>query len=240
MHALREALKSEDHERSTYTILFSYVLDDLVWDELEEARIVMERKITGEKPFWAGFLWAVYPTRKFSSGTNSSTDQGVGLYLHWSKTGAKLIFSVYSDFEAYTALFEDIKKFGKVKNAKVMEVFRPYNIFDSNGYLTIPVIIEDDHNKLYKLSKEISKQAGKEVSLSFDIQELMKKLSIPGIGETMVVIYHELMWDLLDYFESQGIIQKPIVFTSPEKAGLRDISDLMFIVKQRLFPRFKK
>ena len=44
--------------------------------------------------------------------------------------------------------------------------------------------------------------------------------------------YHELMWDLMDHMESNGVIKKPIVFSEPEKAKQSDIADLVFIVRK--------
>jgi len=45
------------------------------------------------------------------------------------------------------------------------------------------------------------------------------------------ISYHELMWDLLDDLEKQGIIRKPIAFADPKKAQAKDIADLVFIVR---------
>ena len=232
VHALKEVLRSEGYEKSSFTILFSYVLDDLVWDEMEEAGRILERKITIEKPFWAGFLWAICPPREFSCGTNSSTNQGAGLYLNWSKIGRKLVFSVYSDRDAYSYLLEDILKHGKVKNEKAITVFKDYSIFDSKGDLTIPVIVENTSNNLYRLCKMLAQKVAEQVVNALDIENLESELHIKDRGETMAVAYHEIMWDLLDYFESQRVIQKPVVFANPEKAELKNVADLMFVVKQ--------
>lgn len=230
--ALKKSLKSKGHEKNTYTILFSYVLDNLVWGELGEAKLIMKRKITAEKPFYGGFLWAIYPPRDFFCGTNSSIDHGVCLYLNWSKVGAKLIFSLYSDFEAYYALLEDLKKYGKVKNEKVKQLFNPYRIFDSEGNFTVPVIVEDTSDSFYQLCKSLSQKVAKQVVRVLTIQDLKKDLDLKDSDEAIVVLYHEIMWDLLEQFEEMDIIQKPMVFTYPEGAKLKDVADLIFIVKQ--------
>lgn len=39
------------------------------------------------------------------------------------------------------------------------------------------------------------------------------------------------MWDLLNYFEEQNLIQKPIAFANPDKTESKDIAYLVFIVK---------
>ncbi|MCK4353478.1 hypothetical protein KAW65_08750 [candidate division WOR-3 bacterium] len=234
IYSLRKLLKSNGYERNTYTILFSYILDNLVWYRLQEKKLVQavhEMKTTTKKPFWAGIVWAVYPSRDFSCGTNSSVEQGVGLYVNWS-SATKQINSFYSDVKAFISLFEDLKKYGKVKNERAKQFFKPYNIFDSKGNFTIPIIVEDSSNKLYQTCISLSKKVAYQSLEVLNIENLQKKLQLKNMSETIVIIYHELMWDILDYLENHRIIQKPVAFANPEKAVSKDISDLIFIVKQ--------
>ncbi len=39
------------------------------------------------------------------------------------------------------------------------------------------------------------------------------------------------MWDLLDYFENEGLITKPVAFADPDHTSPEDISSLTFFVK---------
>jgi hypothetical protein len=53
-------------ERNTYSILFAFIVDGLVWGRFEERELVNKKEITADKPFWDGEVWAFSPPRKFS------------------------------------------------------------------------------------------------------------------------------------------------------------------------------
>jgi hypothetical protein len=72
---LAKALSNLKREKNTYSILFSYVLDELVWRKFIKLGYMQERTITAENPLWSGVIWAVYPPRKFSCGTNKISDK---------------------------------------------------------------------------------------------------------------------------------------------------------------------
>ena len=47
-----------------------------------------------------------------------------------------------------------------------------------------------------------------------------------------MIAYHEVMWDLMDRLEGEGIVQKPLAFADPDKAKPADIGELVFIVRK--------
>ncbi|MBU1627548.1 hypothetical protein KKB18_09290 [bacterium] len=110
---------------------------------------------------------------------------------------------------------------------------KSYNICDSNGNLKIPYIKEDTQNELYSMSKELAEKVAKEVlSWNDDLEMLRMRYELKSKNEVIVVMYHEIMWDLLDYLEAEGIIKKPKIFADPEKADMKDVADVMMIVKE--------
>ncbi|MBN2360734.1 MAG: hypothetical protein JXR83_14870, partial [Deltaproteobacteria bacterium] len=58
---LRARLRQAGRERNTFTVLFSYVLDDLVWQRFAAAGALGPRELTLKHPLWDGVLWASYP-----------------------------------------------------------------------------------------------------------------------------------------------------------------------------------
>lgn len=95
--SLAKELHSIGREKNVYTILFSYVLDGLVWDIWEEKGILVKRKITEENPFWTGVIWAVYPPRDFACGTNRLSDKGVSLNINWSERAIPIMLPFVKD-----------------------------------------------------------------------------------------------------------------------------------------------
>jgi len=232
MIALTRELQSIGREKNAYTILFSYILDDLVWDIWEEKSILPKKEITVEKPLWGGVVWAVYPPRDFSCGTNSISDKGVSLKVNWSEVAIKKMIPFVADWDNFSQMFDDFVEKGKVENKKAKQVFGPFNLFDSSGRFTVPVIVEKKDDALYQNCLSLSSKVSEQVLEVINWKKLKKELGFQDEEEALVVSYHELMWELLDYFEQQGLIQKPIAFANPEEAQSKDIGDLVFIVKQ--------
>ncbi len=229
---LTKELKSLQREKNIYSILFSYVIDGLVWDRFIEKEILKEREITVEEPFWSGVIWAVYPPRDFSCGTNSISDQGVSLNVNWSEKTIKKMIPFVADWKNLGKMFDDFLQKGKVEDENAKKVFSPFNLFNSSGQFTIPIIEEKKGNTLYEICFLISEKIAKEVPKLLNLSELKEAFDFRNEEQTLVIVYHELMWDLLNYFEEQNLIQKPIAFANPEKAESKDIADLVFFVKR--------
>ena len=88
-------------------------------------------------------------------------------------------------------------------------------------------------NPLYNLCLRIATKTTELVVETMDLDEITERFDFRDKKQTMVIIYHELMWDMLDDLEKQGIIQKPIAFSDPENAEAKDIADLVFIVRRK-------
>lgn len=230
---LASELLSMGREKSIYTILFSYVLDDLVWRIFENDSLIQKRKITIDKPFWSGILWAIYPPRDFSCGTNSISSKGVTLKINWSKAANKKINRLFADWDIFGQMFNELVEKGKVETEQAQKAFMRFNLVDSSGNFTIPVITENKDNRLYQISLDISQEVNKFVLQLIDLKEIRKEFDFPDEEHALVISYHELMWELLDFFEQQGHIKKPIAFENPDLAQLKDIGDLLIIVKSK-------
>lgn len=228
--SLSKELKSLHRENNIYSILFSYVLDDLVWDIFIEKELLLEREITVEEPFWSGVIWAVYPPRDFSCGTNSISDKGISLNVNWSEKTIPKMIPFVADWVNFGQMFDDYMQKGKVEDENAKKVFSPFNLFNSSGEFTVPVIEEIDDNSLYGTCLLISEKISREVSTLVNLTELKETFDFRNEEQTLVIVYHEIMWDLLDYFEEQDLIQKPIAFANPEKAKSKNIADLVFFV----------
>lgn len=53
----------------------------------------------------------------------------------------------------------------------------------------------------------------------FDLSSFTREYAFNSDEESLVIFYHELMWELLDYFEEEGIIKKPIAFSNPDESA---------------------
>ena len=232
LSALKDHLQFIRRERNTYTILFSYILDGLVWEYFFENKVLKERKLSVEKPFWSGVVWAVYPPRDFSCGTNSVSDQGITLKVNWSKATLKKMIPFVADWDSFSKMFDDLVGKGKIEEEKAIRVFRPFDLFDQSGRFTVPIIFEKENDALYKACVSLSSDVSEEILNVIHLEELKKEFDFRDNDEALVIFYHEFMWALLEQLEGQGLIKKPIAFVDPERAKPEDIGDLVFIVKK--------
>jgi len=230
--SLIDELETLQRKNNIYSILFSYVIDGLVWDHFHEKGKIKKREITVEEPFWSGEIWAVYPPRDFFCGTNVISDKGVSLKINWSEKAIKKMIPFVADWNNLEKMFNDFVEKGKIEDENAKKVFEPFNLFDSSGQFTIPIIEEKEGNNLYEICFLISKEIADQVPKLINLSEVKKDFDFRDEEQTLVIVYHELMGDLLDYFEEQNLIQKPIAFTNPEKAKSKDIADLVFFVKR--------
>ena len=229
---LKEELKSIGREDNIYSILFSYVIDGLVWDDFENSGFVNVREITAEHPFWDGVIWALYPKRGFICGTNTISDKGVQMSVNWSANAIKNMIPFVSDWKNLSVMFDEYIEQGKVVNREAKSVFAPYGLFDESGFFTIPVIEEVEGNRLYGKCLAIAKKISGNVIEYMDVNSMTGEFGFKDDKETLVIAYHEVMWDLLDYLESRGVVEKPVVFSSPDSSSPEDVSSLIFFVKR--------
>jgi hypothetical protein len=229
--SLLTSLNDLNREKNAYTILFSYVLDELVWRRFSELGYMQERSITAENPFWSGVIWAVYPPRDFACGTNKISDKGISLNVNWTEKAIKNMYPFVSDWKNLLTMFDDYAKFGAVRNTDARKVFDKFNLYDYSGKFTVPIIFESKENALFERCSVISNGMGSGMFNFFDLNELTHKFGFSSNEEALVVFYHELMWEMLDYYEKNGVIKKPIAFSNPDETLPEDISDLVFIIR---------
>jgi hypothetical protein len=138
-----------------------------------------------------------------------------------------------ADFNNFLRMFNDYVQEGKVEDAQAKKVFGPFDLFDANGNFTVPIITADGSDPLHNLSEEIARQVAERVPTLLDLNSVRKQFGFRDDQQALVIVYHELMWDLMDDLESKGIVRKPMAFADPKSARQADISDLVFIVRKR-------
>jgi len=231
VQAFVQELRAIGREGNAYTMLFSYIIDGLVWDEFEESSLVDIREVTAANPFWAGEVWALYPPRAFAPGTNSISEEGVSLKVSWTEDAIPQMLPFVADVPTLIQMFDDYRTAGGVKHERVREVFGPFDLFDEEGRFTIPVIVEDDSNPMYRSAKAMAKAVAGVAPEHLHLTALVEEFKFRDAKQALVVAYHELMWELMDRLVAGGFVRKPTAFADPSRAEPADIADLVFIVR---------
>jgi hypothetical protein len=230
---LKSALAISGRAKTVYTLLFSYVLDDLVWRQFENKKVLRPKQTTTEHPFWGGTFWAVTPRRKAFCGTNSISDKGFSLEVNWAPNAIPLMTPFVSDWKDQVKMFDEFVTNGKVTDQQAKAVFGPFGVFDSDGHPTIPVITEDPDDPMYRYCLELAGMVSKRVLHEVGEDDLGDSIGCKDKEQTLVIAYHEWMWEFLDECEADGLIAKPLAFAHPEIATSADIGDLIFLVKRQ-------
>lgn len=224
---LIETLNSRKLQKNSYSLFFAFVLDGLVWDILEQSNDIEETNITEEKPFWDGTFWMIEPKREFSCGTNSLSAGDYSINVNWSDES---VISVRS-YKLLSAFLFDYIEHGKITQPAIFEEFAENDLFDENGELQIPIIKADSTDTIYLRSKRIAQKVVRYLRNDIDYSVIIADRQNLTKGQKITVLYHEMMWDILDIMERNGQLRKPIAFEHPQDAKTVDLKDLLFIVK---------
>lgn len=225
--ALIQTLKIKGLQSNSYSLFFAFVLDGIVWDILEQNGVIKETKITKEKPFWDGVMWMIEPKREFSCGTNSLSSGNLSISVNWSDNSGVSV----SNYKMLRKMLNDYKENGRVTNPEVFKTFEGNELFDKKGNLQIPIIKADSTDVIYSQSKSIANVIVQYLNNNIDYSKVLAKYPNIEKGQAITILYHEIMWDILDIMESTGQIKKPIAFGKPNEAKPKGLKDLIFIVE---------
>jgi hypothetical protein len=217
-------LSEQNRSRNAYSILFSYVLDGLIWERFEKEKIVKEQE---GKEMWSGNYWFLTPKRLVDcGGTNSWTSDEFAFKWNWSYSENVTNELWGKNLEALFPLTQA----NTIPNKEIINEFSAFGFFDKDIHLSIPVINEKDNNTLCVLSNNIIDKLFPAFMAKTDIETLKISYNFNDNSETVVIFYHEVMFDLMDLLLEKQVIQMPKALQSSEKTTFKDAADLCFIV----------
>ena len=223
------SLKASFDTNNEFSILFSYVLDGLIWKEFEKEGVISPRDLDEETPFWAGQFWMIANPRKGKCGTNTSRQDNATIYIT-NGVPWRFMQPLYDEYDYLEVALKDISKNGKVTTPGIVDHFAKYDLFNEEGDILVPLIYEHYQNELYQLASNIATSLSICVLDSVTLPSLVKEYRFHDIEQALIVFYHEIMWDILTLIEKKGIIQRPGILMSAKGAELHNMADLIFFV----------
>lgn len=233
--ALKSALATDGREGSSYTILFSYVLDGMVWDRFADRGL--KTQMAAEQPLWDGVLWMLSPPRPFRSGTNSITKGQSTFKLHWSDAAREQLMPLLGNWGMCRRMAVEILTSGRVASRNLRDTYRAFGIFDAQGRSLLPVIHERAENPLFAASSRLADQTAQAFLDSVDLDRLMREFDLPDKRTAVVIGYHEWMWELIDELERTSLVRRPLLFSHPSEAPKARVGELMFLVQSAAAPK---
>lgn len=221
-----QTLNSHGLQNNSYSLFFALILDGLVWDILEQKNEIKETDITKENPFWAGTFWMIEPKRDFSCGTNSLSSGDFSINVNWSD---KSIIDV-SSYKILRELLNDYRANGRITKPEVIKEFEKNDLFNKKGELQIPVIRADSSDVIYVQSVGIAQKVVSYLLQKIDYPAILSDYNTLNKSQKITILYHEIMWDILDILEEDNALRKPIAFGRPQEAKNENLRDLIFIL----------
>jgi hypothetical protein len=217
--SLNAVLYSENLANNQFSILFSYVLDGLVWTKFEKLDIIKPLELTIENSPWTGTFWMLTPHRETKYGTNTYSDSifEIGITSGLDKLSNDKVLKV---------ILKNYSEFGRITDQKLIESVKGYKILNAEGTLTIPVIDENYNNKIYRLSDLISGKICLQLTRNPVFKEIIGDLKIVDPEQATIIVYHEVMWDLL------SLMIKNKIVTEPKINSEEDASKLLYLVRR--------
>jgi hypothetical protein len=230
IHQLKEILFTQGYPDHVFSVLFSCVVDGLVWFPFRAQGLVKEFSLTEERPLFDGIYWAYYPKRDFRCGTNIAMGEKTFVLLNWSDGPQKKIQNVFY-WENLYSMQKQLDEYGKIVDDDLISQLLPYGVVDEQGHMTVPVIEMKLDDPVFLACQSMAAKIVGFVNQNLDLDALQKEYGFSDKETAFVVVYHEWMWEFMEYLVENGIIDKPLAFKQPDLAEKKDIGKLLFVIK---------
>ena len=205
-------LKQEKCQENIYSILFSYVLDGEIWKSFNSFKDLKSSAT------WDGECWVLYYPRELSAGTNSHKE----FNFCWSDKEPEFVYKELYSENFIDTFLEEYKNKGKIISPDIHEKALSLGIIHEDGTPRLPVIDSNDNNSMLNI---ISNQIIDTIVLYFTNSDIISvfqsKFKIDPNKKKLActMLYHEVMWDLMDLLIKDRIIQYPILWRDMKKAS---------------------
>jgi hypothetical protein len=194
-----------------FTLLFTYVIDGLVWKEFESRKLIESRKVTDNFPLWNGEYWFIKNKRSLDFGTNSHTIGNFNLSVMWNDLSLQHINELYNKGILFS-LSTFINKTPGYNQDSIKRILKDYGILKTDGELAIPLINSIQPDEIFIKSNNLSKLLVSEFLKNIRPEELIKTYGFKSASQALIIFYHEFMWDLLEELVRSEIIKIPTYY----------------------------
>lgn len=212
--SLTQTISEMGFKDNTLSLVFSYLLDGRMWTKL-----VLFEDINNHTG-WSGCYWVLYEPRDgFACGTNGFGEQDFILtYINSDIAPSNKIMDHCAD---------ELARFGKIKDAQLISQLKSYGLVDNNGNVLFP-IIKKQQDSFHQINEKLVNSISTE--LKNNCASLTALYDINDEKVAMVMLYHEIMWDLVDKLIQDKVISTPAIFKD-EKANKNRLNEVVFFIE---------
>lgn len=229
--AIADELKRGGFREHVYAVVFSYVLDGLIWDQLQARSALPSVELTPEHPLWNGAFWAFYPKQASSFGTNELKEGGITLQMTWSDRVLPSLRALTSSPELKRFL-QNVSEARATDSPLRDERGTEWSFFN-DGRLSIPVIHPKAGDIVHDAGNRIAAQMA-EALVGTELARAARAL-IPNATEPQatLILAHEFMWLLRDELVSATVIQPPPVLQPAGELSATNLRALVYLIDSR-------
>ena len=212
--SLSQTISDMGFKNNTLSLVFSYLLDGRMWTKL-----VLFEDINNYTS-WSGCYWVLYePRNGLSCGTNGFGEQDLILtYINSGIAPGNNIMDQCAD---------EIARFGKITDTQFISRLKPYGLADNNGNVLFP-IIKKQQDSFHQISEKLVNAISAE--LKDNCGSLTTRYGIENEKVATVMLYHEVMWYLVDKLIQDKVISLPAIFKD-EKANKNRLNEVVFFIE---------
>ena len=104
-----------------------------------------------------------------------------------------------------------------------------WGLVNKQGDVIIPIINEDSDSQIVQISDRIVVKLA--ACVSQYASDFMKEYQLANENLAKVVLYHEVMWDMLDVLVGEKIITQPNILKGSPNAHKKDFGQIVYIVE---------
>jgi hypothetical protein len=201
-------------EQMLYHVVWSIVMDGPVaWNTLDNE---LKKQLGKNDASITGTMWWKYPNHRYRAGTNSYGDLQIGqVRISWSLSTPMppVVHAVIKKYER--ELLQSTNTGKPVEDLSARQALAKYGLVDSKGTGSLYVV--DPSSEIARVCAEVSQAFAKEAMKHIDVQQTAKMLGVTPV-QALVVIYHEICYELLEQLAIKQVLDVPEVVLS---AGAR-------------------
>jgi hypothetical protein len=212
VRAIAKILHDDGFADSTYAVVFGYVLDGLLWDELRARRQLPSTKLTLEHPQWNGAFWSIYPERVGVAGTNEVESGNAALVFTWTDRVSEALRSL----ENAPMLPEYLAGLAEVSSRPAVLLGsdqKEWRLASDNGVLRVPVIGQRTGDPIFDLGTRIAGQAARILTEDTYASTVLASIGNATREEATLIVAHELIWDIAAQLEAKKVIRRPAILS---------------------------
>jgi hypothetical protein len=193
---------------NSYAVVFGYALDGLLWDELRNRDALPDTTLDLDHPIWRGAFWAIYPERSGAPGTNEVALNGSNLVAVWTD-------------HTVIALND------RLASAKGS----PTTVDLTTGKTAVgrmPVVRNTRDDPIHAAAQRIAVVTATALLDTSEGRALLESIPHASRSQAVVILAHELIWDITDSLVVAGAIVRPAALDG-DRPGAAQLNQLMFL-----------